>query len=317
MTEAAAAAVAPASIEDRRADRKPKSHRWTRWRRELPKQVKLGAVALELASELARRADNETGECSGYQAGFAAAVGRSTKSVQRATTELVKAGVVVYEPGHHRARHQRAEPCRFTLIPLEEVRTLCPQRADTVSTPQGGQADREVRSPCPPPADGLSALTAVGTTQRTEPPQPPAGGGSSRSNVTIWESYVNDSGRTRRRRVDLAPPSQSDRAAWENVRELWRDAVGENTFAIWLEPLELVAIDNSGALAVRAPGTAGWVQRRFARILKQCPRQLRFVDIDDNAAAPAGCDGAPAVDQAPGAIAESERIEVGQLELDL
>ena len=177
MSEPARAAAAPSSIEDHRAERKPKAHRWTRWRRELPKRFGLSATALELASELARRADNETGECWGYQARIAADIGRSSKTVQRATAELVNAELVVYWPGgQRRGRGQPQYPSRFRLVPLEGVRSLCPQEAVTESTRPGGNAVPDGRSLCPQEAVTESTLTAVRTTKRTDPPGPPKGG---------------------------------------------------------------------------------------------------------------------------------------------
>jgi hypothetical protein len=150
-----ARADAPASLEDRRADGKPRTHRWTRWRRELPKRYKLSAPALELAGELARRADNETGECHGYQAGFADATGRSGRTIHRATRELLRLELIAYTPGGQRPGEQRPHPCRYRLLPLEG-RTQSPQGADTESA-RGGHTDREGRTQSPQGADTESA----------------------------------------------------------------------------------------------------------------------------------------------------------------
>jgi hypothetical protein len=165
-----ARAGAPASLEDRRADGKPRTHRWTRWRRELPKLYKLSAPALELAGELARRADNETGECHGYKAGFAAATGRSERTIHRATRELLRLELIAYTPGGQRPGKQSPHPCRYRLLPLEGG-TPCPQEEDTQSSP-GGHTVRERGTPCPQEEDTQSSLTVLGTTSLTSLPPP-------------------------------------------------------------------------------------------------------------------------------------------------
>jgi chromosomal replication initiation ATPase DnaA len=49
------------------------------------------------------------------------------------------------------------------------------------------------------------------------------------------------------------------------------DAVGESTFAIWLKPLELIAIDSCRALVIAAPtDTESWVRERFGRLIAGC-----------------------------------------------
>ena len=61
-------------------------------------------------------------------------------------------------------------------------------------------------------------------------------------------------------------------AAWRELRAELRRAVGESTFEIWLEPLELVAL-RDGKLLIDAPAaTQDWVARRFARVLDRCAR---------------------------------------------
>jgi hypothetical protein len=59
--------------------------------------------------------------------------------------------------------------------------------------------------------------------------------------------------------------------------------VGEDTFAIWLEPLSLRATDPSGALVLDGPSaTWGWVTKRFGRLFERVSaatgRELRLVD---------------------------------------
>ncbi len=60
-------------------------------------------------------------------------------------------------------------------------------------------------------------------------------------------------------------------------------------FAIWLEPLELIAIDANRTLVVASPAqTVSWVGKRFGRLIAGCAehagRQLRFADEPERAA---------------------------------
>jgi len=103
---------------------------------------------------------------------------------------------------------------------------------------------------------------------------------------------VTDRGRKRRRRVavDLAavrarfgavrPP---DRAVWEQMRGLLRAAVGESAFAIWLEAMELIAVDGGGVLVVSAPDEiVAWVRGRYGAVIGSCAaragREVRIAD---------------------------------------
>jgi hypothetical protein len=125
--------------------------------------------------------------------------------------------------------------------------------------------------------------------------------------VTIEQTYVTERGRKRRRgvRVDLDEvrrglglPGVADRDDWQRICSLLLDAVGESTFAIWLEPLELIAVDASGALVAAAPAdTCSWVRGRFGPLLtlcsKQTSRELRLADEAERMALARG-DGRPA-----------------------
>ena len=126
---------------------------------------------------------------------------------------------------------------------------------------------------------------------RTNPPNPP-GGGSTEPWAIIEEHYVSDRGRRRRRpvRVDLDEvrrdfeiPSTDDLTAWRQVRGQLRRRVGEDTFAIWLEPVELMAIDRDQRLMLAAPEpTAAWTSTRFSRLIEavasEIGRDVRFAD---------------------------------------
>ena len=69
-------------------------------------------------------------------------------------------------------------------------------------------------------------------------------------------------------RARLRAAGEADRAAWEQIRAVLLDAVGESQFGIWLAPLELLAVDLEGTLVVSAPReTRSWVTDRFGRLL--------------------------------------------------
>jgi hypothetical protein len=151
---------------------------------------------------------------------------------------------------------------------------------------------------------------------RTHPPNPPQGGGA--DSILVEETFVTERGRQRRRlvpvdlavvRARLAAGSEADRVAWEQVRMVLLQTVGESTFEIWLEPLELIAVDGSGVLIVSAPdATVSWIRARFGRLLNRVAqgvgRALRIADEVERRAAetlvsmasPLG--GAPAVSSA-------------------
>ena len=134
---------------------------------------------------------------------------------------------------------------------------------------------------------------------RTHPPNPPEGGGA--DSIVIEETYLTERGRNRRRlvTVDLATvrsqlraAGTEDRAAWEQIRELLLEVVGESTFAIWLDPLQVVAVDPDGTLVVAVPKLiGGWIRTRFARVLvsaaDRAGRTVRFAnEVEHRAFAP-------------------------------
>jgi len=110
--------------------------------------------------------------------------------------------------------------------------------------------------------------------------------------MIIEETYITDRGRRRRRRVrvdldgvhrGLRIPTAEDRRDWQHIREVLEDRVGESTFAIWLEPVELIAIDGDRRFVLAVPpATAGWTSERFGRVLAACAsrvgRAVRFAD---------------------------------------
>jgi hypothetical protein len=122
-----------------------------------------------------------------------------------------------------------------------------------------------------------------------DPPNPPDGG-SGRESMIVQQVYTTEGGRRRRRqvRIDLddvrrrlAVPTTADLRDWHQMRELLEATVGESTFALWLEPAELIAIDAERRLVVAVPAsTASWTRERFGRLLTECAervaRELRF-----------------------------------------
>jgi hypothetical protein len=139
------------------------------------------------------------------------------------------------------------------------------------------------------PAANARARREARNPRIEDPPDPPEGGSRARS-MTFEQTYVTERGRRRRRmvRVDLdgvrralGLPTAVDRADWQRIRKLLEATVGESTFAIWLDPLELIAIDGERRLVVAAPAAAAsWTQTRFGQLLAsfatQLGRELRF-----------------------------------------
>jgi len=108
--------------------------------------------------------------------------------------------------------------------------------------------------------------------------------------MIVEQVYTTDRGRRRRRQVridldevrrELGIPTAADRGDWQQIRELLEATVGESTFAIWLEPAELIAVDDERRLVIAVPAaTAAWMAKRFGRLLTGCAervgRELRF-----------------------------------------
>jgi DnaA N-terminal domain len=125
-----------------------------------------------------------------------------------------------------------------------------------------------------------------------DPPNPPEGGAGTEIRIFIEESYRTERGRLRQRRVPVnvdatcagfRTPALADAVDWKRIRELLAARVGENTFAIWLDALELRAVDASQALIVDAPeATRSWLRQRFRRVISeagdQVGRQVRVAD---------------------------------------
>ena len=175
-------------------------------------------------------------------------------------------------------------------------RTKCP---DVSGVSGVNPANTPPKTPPPNARAGREPLNP-----RTGNPPDPPGGGSTERWVIIEESYLTDRGRHRRRgvRVDLdevrrglAVPSTEDQNAWRQIRDQLHRRVGESMFAIWLEPIELVAIDSEQRLVLAPPtATAAWISERFGRLIaatsSELGRESRFANEAErhafNASAP-------------------------------
>jgi hypothetical protein len=161
-----------------------------------------------------------------------------------------------------------------------------------VSGVKGGQERTLFELPAPKtpaqttaetPAPSARAGKEPQNPRTTEHPPNPPPGRSSRDSILIEQTYVTDRGRKRRRpvridleelRLTLGLPRAEDHVIWGRIRTQLADTVSETTFAVWLEPLELIAIDHAGLLVVAAPDQTGpWVRERFGRVITQCAEQ--------------------------------------------
>ena len=134
-----------------------------------------------------------------------------------------------------------------------------------------------------PPLNARTGREPRNPRTQEDPPTPLWHEGSSGS-MSIEECYVTDRVRTRRRKVrvdldevrrGLGLPTSDDCGDWMRIRGLLGETVGESTFAIWLAPLELAAVDRAGKLVIGAPPeTASWIRHRFGRLLTACAHRL-------------------------------------------
>ncbi|MHB1834476.1 MAG: DnaA N-terminal domain-containing protein [Solirubrobacteraceae bacterium] len=144
--------------------------------------------------------------------------------------------------------------------------------------------------PQTPPSNARTVRESLNPRIRN-PPDPPEGGSTERW-VIIEEDFVSDRGRRRRRpvRVDLDEvrggldsPSPADLCAWRQIRDRLGRRVGESMFDIWLEPVELIAIDSDHRLVLAAPAAmASWTSARFGWLIasaaSEVGRDARFAN---------------------------------------
>jgi hypothetical protein len=154
-----------------------------------------------------------------------------------------------------------------------ELGGLSPAKGPDVSGVSGVNPAKTPPETPPPNARAARESLNPGT---KNPPNPPEGGSAQRW-ATIEESYVSDRGRRRRRSVlvdldevrqALGVPSGEELTAWRQIRDQLQRRVGADMFAIWLEPVELIAIDRDQRLVLAAPApTAAWISKRFGRLI--------------------------------------------------
>jgi chromosomal replication initiator protein len=63
-------------------------------------------------------------------------------------------------------------------------------------------------------------------------------------------------------------------SAWREIRVELRRMVGESTYDIWLDPIEVKALDGAVLLLQAPPATQAWVAKRFGHILETCARTV-------------------------------------------
>ncbi len=148
-----------------------------------------------------------------------------------------------------------------------------------------------------PPPYVRAGSNALNPRTSEHPPSPP-GGGRSESSITIEETFTSGRGRRRSRQVNvdldevrraLGVPGPCELADWERIRELLAEAVSEDTFAVWFEPVTVIAIDRDGALVLDAPPELkSWLSGRFARLIEHAAervgRATRIADLAQSAA---------------------------------
>jgi hypothetical protein len=159
-------------------------------------------------------------------------------------------------------------------------------------------AERAAETPAKTPASYVRAGKEPQNPRTKEQPPNPPEGGRSQNSITIEETYTTTRGRTRSRQVNvnldevrraLGIPGPSDFADWARIREVLAETVSEDTFAVWIEPVKLIAIDQHGALVLDAPpDLRSWLSGRFARLVERAAesagRATRIADVAQSAA---------------------------------
>ncbi len=92
-------------------------------------------------------------------------------------------------------------------------------------------------------------------------------------------------------------------SAWREIRAELRRMVGESTYDIWLDPIEVKALDGAALVLQAPPATQAWVAKRFGRILETCARAVVGTGVSvsfvGDGGAPSARGGAAAVETGP------------------
>ena len=75
------------------------------------------------------------------------------------------------------------------------------------------------------------------------------------------------------------PEHREPLSAWRQVRAELRRVLGEDQFEIWIEPLELKALQGGMLLLEGPPATKAWVAKRFGPVLERCARAVLGDDV--------------------------------------
>jgi hypothetical protein len=160
------------------------------------------------------------------------------------------------------------------------------------SPPAENPAETGAENPAETPAGNARAGREPQNPRIPEDPPTPLGGGRADRSMMIEQTVITDRGRQRRRMVPvdldavrrgLGVPTAQDSWDWQQVRELLKPKLGDSQFEIWLDPVELIAVDRDRKLVLAAPpATAAWTRERFGRVLAACAssvgREVRFAE---------------------------------------
>ncbi len=147
------------------------------------------------------------------------------------------------------------------------------------------------------------------------PPSPPEGG--SGTPLLVEREITTTAGRRRRRLVTVTAgelcagwqlPEDRDERAFTEILGLLRGRVSEEMFDVWLDPLELVAVNADSELMIVAPDpTRGWLIDRYGPAITAAAIAIgRRVTVADSAQAHAWRLQHPTALVAPAATAEEE-----------
>jgi hypothetical protein len=200
---------------------------------------------------------------------------------------------------HAQSRSGASRPGKGKGSILTGVAEPNPAQSRTVSTGKGPiligvsepnpAQDRTVSRQTPPQTPPPNARTGrEPQNPRTQtPPNPPAGGQP--HTISITEHYLTPTGRRRQRpvtldldqaRQSLQAPDPQDLSDWRRIRADLASNVGSATFAIWLDPVELICCIDQVLVLACPTETRAWITSRYESLLDRVSRshgrQLRL-----------------------------------------